>query len=207
MARILLGVTGSVAAIKLPELDAALLAAGHDVKLVATKASTYFFDPSTLRVRLSLDEDEWQGPQYHRGGTVLHIELRKWADAFVIAPLDANTLAKLSMGLCDNLLTSIWRAWDLMRPVIVAPAMNTLMWQHPLTKQHLRALGMLFGALHVPGHLTEEQMVDQINERSRNLWIAPPVTKVLACGDEGVGAMAAISDLVAGVERLLSQRG
>ena len=207
MARILLGVTGSVAAIKLPELDAALTAAGHDVKLVATKASTYFFDPSPLRDRLSLDEAEWPGPQYRRGDDVLHIELRKWADAFVMAPLDANTLAKLSMGLCDNLLTSIWRAWDPLRPVVAAPAMNTLMWQHPLTKQHLRALGMMFGALHVPGHLTEEQMVDQINERSRNLWIAPPVSKVLACGDEGIGAMAAVPDLVAGVERLLSQRG
>jgi phosphopantothenoylcysteine decarboxylase len=207
MARILLGVTGSVAAIKLPEIDAALLAAGHDVKLVATKASTYFFDPSSFRDRLSLDEDEWPGPQYRRGDEVLHIELRKWADLFLIAPLDANSLAKLSLGLCDNLLTSIWRAWDLSRPIIVAPAMNTLMWQHPLTKQHLRALGMMFGALHVPGHLTEEQMVDQINERSRNLWIAPPASKVLACGDEGVGAMAAVPDVIAGVERLLSQRG
>lgn len=207
MARILLGVTGSVAAIKLPELDAALSSAGHEVKLVATKAATYFFDPVPFRHRLSLDDDEWPGSQYRRGDDILHIELRKWADLFLIAPLDANTLTKLSIGFCDNLLTCIWRAWDLARPVALAPAMNTLMWQHPLTKQHLRALGMMFGALHVPGHLTDEQLIDQINDRSRNLWIAPPVSKLLACGDEGVGAMASVPDVISGVERLLSPRG
>jgi phosphopantothenoylcysteine decarboxylase len=207
MANILLGVTGSVAAVKLPELDDALSAAGHDVKLVATRASTYFFDPASVRDHLSLDEDEWPGSRYRRDDAILHIELRNWADLLMIAPLDANTLAKLSVGLCDNLLTCIWRAWDITRPVIVAPAMNTLMWRNTLTKQHLRALGMQFGALHVPGHLTEEQMVVQINERSRNFWIAPPISKVLACGDEGVGAMANITDLIADVERALTVRG
>ena len=63
---------------------------------VATDAATYFFDPAPLRNLLTLDADEWPGERYTRGDRVLHIELRDWADVFAIAPLDANTLAKLA---------------------------------------------------------------------------------------------------------------
>ena len=62
---------------------------------------------------------------------MLHIEFRKWADLLVVAPLDANTLAKFALGLSDNFLSCVFRAWDFARPVILAPAMNTLMWQSP----------------------------------------------------------------------------
>lgn len=62
------------------------------------------------------------------GDPVLHIELRRWADVLVLAPLSANTMAKVAHGLCDNLLTSVVRAWDYAKPMIVAPAMNTYMW-------------------------------------------------------------------------------
>ena len=75
-----------------------------------------------------------------RGDPVLHIELRRWADLCLVAPLSANSLAKLSNGLADNLLTSTLRAWDLSRPVVVAPAMNTFMWEHPVTRQQLDVL-------------------------------------------------------------------
>src|SRR5205807_1588870 len=91
-----------------------------------------------------LDEDEWPGrragQRYQREDPVLHIELRRWADVLLIAPLDANTLAKLATGLADNCLTCVWRAWDANRPVVLAPAMNTLMWDHPLTGRHLQQL-------------------------------------------------------------------
>src|SRR5688500_1093372 len=146
MSRVLLGVTGSVAAVKVPELFLALKAAGHEVKIASTKCALAFFDPASLpkpsgtadglRVReqstLYLDEDEWpHGRVFEVGEPVLHIELRKWADLLLIAPLDANTLAKLALGQCDNLLTCVYRAWDFAKPVILGPAMNTLMWQHP----------------------------------------------------------------------------
>ena len=76
-----------------------------------------------------LDEDEWpgraDGQKYQRNDEVLHIELRRWAELFIVAPLDANTLAKLVNGLSDNCLTCVWRAWDPERPVVLAPAMNT----------------------------------------------------------------------------------
>ena len=156
MANVLLGVTGSVAAIKAPLLYGRLKSLGHSVKVVATQASLYFFDPAAIDpleparparnpAAVVLDEDEWpgraEGRRYARDDDVLHIELRRWADLFVIAPLDANTLAKLACGLADNCLTCVWRAWDVSRPVLLAPAMNTLMWQHPLTARHLRQSG------------------------------------------------------------------
>ena len=216
MANILLGVTGSVAAIKTPDLVAALRAAGHAVKVVATDAALYFFDPVALdpsRVLRNpdvviLDEDEWpgrgDGRRYSRGDAVRHIELRRWADLLLVAPLDANTLGKFANGLCDNCLTCIWRAWDPARPAAVAPAMNTFMWDHPLTRRHLRALAADAGAGHVPGHLDDAATFAQINARSRTFRIVGPQVKVLACGDVGDGAMADVADIVTAVGELLA---
>jgi phosphopantothenoylcysteine decarboxylase len=211
MANVLLGVTGSVAAVRAPALFDTLTAAGHAVKVVATTAATYFFDPAPLRAKgvLILDEDEWpgraDGARYERGDSVMHIELRKWAGLFAIAPLDANTLAKLAVGLCDNCLTCVWRAWDTARPVVLAPAMNTLMWQNPFTRRHLRSLAADAGAGHIPAHLSDDSLVQQINDRSPTLRIVGPITKALACGDTGVGAMAEVPDVVAAVQTMLAR--
>ncbi|MCI0704768.1 MAG: phosphopantothenoylcysteine decarboxylase [Planctomycetia bacterium] len=211
MANVLLGVTGSVAAVRVPALFDAFTAAGHAVKIVATNAATYFFDPAPLRASgvLTLDEDEWpgrdSGERYARGDEVLHIELRKWADVFAIAPLDANTLAKLAVGLCDNCLTCVWRAWDVSRPVVLAPAMNTLMWQHPFTRRHLRSIAADSGASHIPAHLADEALIAQINDRSKTLRIVSPVTKQLACGDVGIGGLADVSEVVAAVQFMLAR--
>lgn len=208
MANVLLGATGSVAAVRVPALAAALAADGHDVRVVATDAAAYFFDPAdpALAGRVFRDADEWPGERYSRGDTVLHVELRKWADLFLVAPLDANTLAKLAVGLCDNCLTCVWRAWDFARPVVLAPAMNTLMWDHPFTRRHLRSLAADFGAGHIPGHLDDLPLITQINDRSRTLRIVAPVTKQLACGDVGVGAMAEVPDVVAAVRDAFALR-
>src|SRR5262245_36875507 len=219
MANVLLGVTGSVAAILTPALYAALKQAGHQVKVVATQAALYFFDPAARdpadRERpqrnpevVVLDEDEWPGRDtgrlYRRGDRVLHIELRRWADALVIAPLDANTLAKLANGLSDNCLTCVWRAWDRARPVVLAPAMNTLMWEHPLTARHLRQLAEDAGGGEPPASLDLAELVDWINAHCPRLAVAPPQSKRLACDDVGVGAMASPEAIVATVGRLLA---
>lgn len=66
--------------------------------------------------------------------------MRKWADLLLIAPLDANTLAKFSNGICDNLLTCILRCWDPKKQILLAPAMNTLMWDHPVTSTQLNII-------------------------------------------------------------------
>lgn len=214
MAKVLLGVTGSVAAIRTPALYDALKQAGHAVKVVATQAALYFFDAAALDPAnparpernpavLVLDEDEWPGwaagRRYQRDDPVLHIELRRWAEVLLIAPLDANTLAKLANGLADNCLTSVWRAWDPSRPTILAPAMNTLMWEHALSARHLRQLAADAGAGPVPEHLDLEGLVGWINAQDLRLRIVPPQNKRLACGDVGIGAMAELSDLVAAI--------
>ena len=178
MANVLLGLTGSVAAIYTPQLFGDLRQAGHAVKIVATRSALYFFDAAAIESTegggrnkgvVILDEDEWPGERYQRGDPVLHIELRRWADVLLIAPLDANTLAKLALGITDNCLTCVYRAWDRSRPVVLAPAMNTLMWEHPTTARHLA----------------------QINADLRAVVrVVPPESKKLACDDVGLGAMA-----------------
>jgi phosphopantothenoylcysteine decarboxylase len=207
MSNVLLGATGSVAAVRVPDLYARLTAAGHAVKIVATDAATYFFDPDPLRHALTLDADEWPGERYARGDRVLHVDLRNWADVFVIAPLDANTLAKLAVGLCDNCLTCVWRAWDPAKPVVLAPAMNTLMWEHPFTRKHLRTVAADFGAADLPAGLGEEALVRAINERASGLRIVGPISKQLACGDVGVGAMAEVPEVVAAILSVLPPGG
>jgi phosphopantothenoylcysteine decarboxylase len=219
MANVLLGVTGSVAAVKTPELYADLRRRGHAVKVVATAAALYFFDPLDLDPReeqgrrtrnpdaVVLDEDEWpgraEGRRYQRSDPVLHIELRRWADLLLLAPLDANTLAKLANGLADNCLTCVWRAWDAARPVLLAPAMNTLMWQHPAAVRHLRQVAADAGAPAAPLFLEAEELVEWINTHCKRLGVAAPISKRLACDDVGVGAMAEVGAIVDRAEQML----
>lgn len=204
MAKIILGVTGSVAAIRTAQIVQELLDAGHDVRIVTTRHALYFFDPATLPVLVIRDEDEWPGEQYHRGDDVLHIELRRWADLLLIAPLNANTLAKLAMGLSDNTLTCLWRAWDPAKPVLVAPAMNTMMWHHPLTRKHLRALAENLADLVLSRDQEEMALIEEINQHAPGFRIVGPIRKELACGDVGVGAMAEVPTIMDAVSAMLS---
>lgn len=164
--RILLAASGSVAAIKFANL-CRCFSEWAEVKAVATKSSLHFIDKASLPkdAILYTDEEEWSTWR-KIGDNVLHIELRRWADIMVIAPLSANTLGKIAGGLCDNLLTCIVRAWDYNKPLFVAPAMNTLMWNNPFTERHL-------------------MVIDELG-----ISLIPPVSKRLACGDYGNGAMA-----------------
>ena len=171
---ILVGVTGSVATIKLTELLEELQAKipGVSIRVVATKQARIFLKDQTIAAIYG-DEDEWT-TWNRKGDPVLHIELRKWADMFLIAPISANSLAKIANGLCDNLLTSIVRAWDRGKRIILAPAMNTYMWENPLTEKHLQSVQQTYNAEVVP----------------------PKADYLLACGDRGSGAMAGIESIV-----------
>ena len=214
MANVLLGVTGSVAAIRTPLLFEALRRSGHSARIVATDAALYFFDPAELDPShpgrnpdvVTVDADEWPGREdgrrYRRDDPVLHIELRRWADLLVIAPLDANTLAKLANGLADNCLTCVWRAWDPARPVVLAPAMNTFMWEHPLTKRHLRQLAE--GTAAPPADLDLESLIAWINRACPRLHMVAPQEKRLACGDVGMGGLAELTDIVRAVGTAIS---
>lgn len=152
---LLLAASGSVATIKIPNIVAALVAAHPpsrlSIRIILTSSARNFLagqsaEQPPLRSLLSVpgvdgiytDEDEWGrgesvGPEgvWRRGGGVLHIELRRWAHLMAVVPLSANTLAKVANGLCDNLLTSVVRAWDAegridggRKRILVAPAMN-----------------------------------------------------------------------------------
>jgi phosphopantothenoylcysteine decarboxylase len=215
MANVLLGVTGSVAAILTPDLHGELRRAGHAVKVVATGAALYFFDPAGIdshgpernREAVILDEDEWPGRgerRYQRGDPVLHIELRRWADLLLIAPLDANSLARLALGLCDNCLTCVWRAWERTRPAVLAPAMNTLMWEHPATARHLRQLAEDAGAVTAASPRDPSALAEWINTHCGTLHVVPPQSKRLACDDVGVGAMGSLEEISAAVRMKLN---
>lgn len=176
MNKVLLGITGSVAATLTDKLVTALRLAGLEVQIVATASALYFWDYRLSPVPVWLDAHEWPGKTYHKNDEVKHIALRDWADILLIAPLTANTLAKMANGFCDNLLTSIIRAWDTGKPIVTAPAMNTKMWQHPLTAIQLAQLAEWY-----------------------DFTIVPPASKLLACGDIGEGALADINDIVRAV--------
>ena len=210
MSRIVLGVTGSVAAIRTPAIVRQLLDSRHDVRVVATESALHFFDAEEfartfetgVRV-LYRDRDEWPAGTYQPGASVPHIEFRNWADLLVIAPLDANTLGKCALGLCDNFVTCLFRAWDFpAKTVVLAPAMNTMMWEHPATKRHFATLLADHADAAVAGDWTLDE-VDVIFARlAPHIVIIPPQVKRLACGDVGIGAMAEvakIAEIVRGV--------
>lgn len=208
---LLLAASGSVATIKLPNIVQGLSEATNlSIRIIVTSSAAKFLQgqspeqPSLHEIAkftnvdaIHYDEDEWK-TLWTRGAPILHIELRRWADILVIAPLSANTLAKITNGICDNLLTSVVRAWQVednalnssQRRIIVAPAMNTAMWRHPLTKQQLS----LFCDDNKPGpwHWIQVLM---------------PVEKTLACGDTGDGAMRPWNEIVHVVKQYMQSQG
>lgn len=175
---LLLILTGSIAVMKIPELISEMYhKIGKErlvIKVVTTENAAklcqiqkFEFDEVVYE-----DRDEWSMWR-ERGDPVLHIELRKWADSALIAPLDANSLAKIANGLCDNLMTSVIRAWDLSKTCYFAPAMNSHMWENPLTLQHRTVL---------KSQLKFKEIC--------------PIQKELICGDIGNGAMASVATIV-----------
>ena len=165
---VLLGVTGSVAAVLTPKLVDILSKNGHIVTVVMTNTAPKFLKE---KIPYYKDEDEWSTFN-EIGDPILHIELRKWADVFLIAPCTMNTMAKIANGLCDNLLTNIARAWDYSKPFLIAPAANTYMWQSSITESQIKVV------------------------KNLGIKIIPPISKTLACGDTGVGAMADIKTII-----------
>ncbi|KAF4582304.1 flavoprotein [Ophiocordyceps camponoti-floridani] len=202
---LLLAASGSVAAIKIvPIINGLAHHSNLSIRLIFTEAATHFLSgqspeqPTLAEVRrlpnvdaIYADSAEWTRP-WTRGVPILHIELRRWADVLVVCPLSANTMAKMVAGMCDNLLLSVVRAWDsdgsidgVRKKIVVACAMNTAMWRHPVTASHLRTLEEDWGG--------EAGWVEVLR----------PVSKVLACNDVGDGAMASWETIVAVVEAKL----
>ncbi|PBK74985.1 flavo protein, partial [Armillaria solidipes] len=173
---ILLITTGSVASVKAPIIVKELLKYDKvKVQVVSTGPSLAFFKREDIEdedTRVWTDKDEWP-MSFKIGDPILHIELRRWADVVLVAPCSANTLSKIANGSCDNLVTSLMRALAPTTPTYIFPAMNTLMYDHPLTAEHLRIV----------------RDVVRYN-------VVGPIGKGLACGDVGLGAMTEWRDIV-----------
>ncbi len=133
--KILLGISGSIAAYKSAVLVRLLIKAGAEVKVIMTPASIGFIAPLTLS---TLSKNEVLSELSENNSWSDHVMLGRWADIMLIAPLSCNTLAKMANGLCDNLLMAVYLSATC--PVIVAPAMDEDMWKHPSTKGNIRKI-------------------------------------------------------------------
>jgi phosphopantothenoylcysteine decarboxylase/phosphopantothenate--cysteine ligase len=193
MARLLLGVSGGIAAYKALELVRLATKAGHSVRVIQTEAATRFVGPATFAavtgapvLRTEWERDPARGafpgqiPPHH--DPLSHLELVANADVFLIAPASANTIAKLAQGLADNLLTAA--ALAARRPPIVAPAMNDAMYEHPATQANLATL------------------------RARGVEVLDPGTGALgSLGEWGVGRLPEPPELLAACERRMAPAG
>lgn len=133
--KILIGITGSIAAYKTPLLIRLLIKAGAEVRIVMTPAAQAFVSPLTLS---TLSKNPVIIDLAENNSWANHVMLGRWADLFVIAPLSCNTLSKMAHGACDNLLMAIHLSATC--PVVVAPAMDEDMWIHPATQQNIRTI-------------------------------------------------------------------
>lgn len=180
--RWIVGVTGGIAAYKTPELIRLLMKQGNAVKVVMSAGARHFVTPMTLQA-LSQHPvhglGEWPDPGAE--AVMGHIELARWAQGILIAPLSANRLAALALGMADDLLSTVCLATQ--APIYVAPAMNEKMWDHPATVQHMETL------------------------RSRGVTILGPDTGEQACGEIGWGRMLAPEALVAALSATKSLAG
>ncbi|MBK1989803.1 bifunctional phosphopantothenoylcysteine decarboxylase/phosphopantothenate--cysteine ligase CoaBC [Sphaerospermopsis aphanizomenoides BCCUSP55] len=180
--RVVIGVGGGIAAYKVCELVSTLFKSEVEVRVIVTKSAQEFITPLTLatlsRHQAYTDDDFWR-PIYTRP---LHIELGEWADLIVIAPLTANTLAKLAYGMADNLLTNTVLASTC--PVLLAPAMNTDMWEQVAVQRNWQQL------------LTDGRFYD-----------IGTASGLLACDRIGAGRMAEPEEIFVYIQSLLHTKG
>ncbi|MBI4373820.1 MAG: phosphopantothenoylcysteine decarboxylase [Deltaproteobacteria bacterium] len=169
--------TGSIAAYKSCSLVSALLGEKAEVRVMATDAALRFVTSMTFQALCGspVYSDIWHS---HHPDEIEHISVPHWADLIVIAPATANTLAKIAHGFADNFLTAAVLAAKPETPVFLAPAMNTYMWQNPITQRKLASL------------LQDD-----------TYHLIKPREGMLACGDVGVGKMADVSDIIEAMKR------
>lgn len=177
-AKILLGISGGIAAYKAADLAGKLTAAGAQVRTIMTENACRLVTPVCVQAltRQPVYTTMWAGADAF---TIGHIELADWADAVVVAPATANVLAKAASGLCDDLLsTTLCVCWN--KPVLLAPAMNSRMWANPIVQANLA----------------------RIQQHLKFRTIGPDTGR-LACGTEGIGRMAEPAAIVDAVRAML----
>jgi phosphopantothenoylcysteine synthetase/decarboxylase len=172
--RVLLGVTGSIAAYKAAELVRLLTGRGDEVRVVMTRSATEFVSELTFRTlsRHPVAADMWAASGEWRPE---HISLAEWADVLAIAPCTANVMAKLAHGIADDLLCCTALACE--APLVIAPAMNEKMWRHPATQANVDILAARGAALVQVG------------------------SGDLACGYQGKGRLASLDAILEAIDR------
>ncbi len=174
MKKILIGVTGSIAAYKSAELVRLCKKAGYEVRVVMTQSATEIITPMTLQV-LSQNEVRVDLFDQEDEAKIDHISLARWADQIIIAPATANILAKLATGIADDLLTTLCIATD--KPIALAPAMNRLMWKNDTTQENLNKL------------------------LENGYQLISPEAGEQACGEVGIGRMAEPENIVTWLDK------
>lgn len=175
--KVLLGVTGGIAAYKSLELVRLFVKAGHQVQVVMTAGAKEFIQPLSFQA-LSGNPVRDQLFDENQEAGMGHIELARWADLIVVAPCSAETLAKLRMGRADDLLMTLCLATD--RPIMLAPAMNRLMWSNAATQENVALL------------------------QQRGFEILTPAEGEQACGEVGAGRMPEPDTIFAQAERYMA---
>lgn len=175
--KILLGITGGIAAYKAADLASKLTGNGAVVRTIMTENACKLIAPATLQAVTAqpVYTTLWSGPDDF---TINHIQLVDWADCVVIAPATADIIGKMANGICDDLLsTTLCTCWD--KKVLLAPAMNSKMWANPIVQKNMAIL------------------TDQLKYKT----VGPEAGR-LACGTTGIGRMAevtAIIEAIAGI--------
>ena len=177
--KILLGITGGIAAYKSAVLCRELKRLGADVRIIMTAAAVQFITPLTLQALSGhpVNSDLFQAETDHGMG---HIELARWADLVIIAPASANTIARLAHGQADDLLTTTVLASD--APLYLAPAMNSLMWRHLATQANIELL------------------------ISRGVTILGPAEGDQACGEQGMGRMLEAEQIAEHIQQMTQNK-
>lgn len=160
--KVLLGITGSIAAYKSAYLISKLVQKGFEVRVVATESALKFIGKATLE---GLTGNRVYTDSFEEGEMMSHISLVKWADITIVCPASGNTINKMAAGIADNLLTSLFLAHDWTKPYLIVPAMNTNMFEHPATKDAIKKI------------------------ESWGAEVFPTAEGYLACGDIGKGKL------------------
>lgn len=175
--KLLLLMSGSIACAKTTGLISAWVKAGHQVKVVATESVQQFVGLATLE---GLSGHRVLTDTFATGDMMAHIHISRWADALIVCPATANIINKLTAGIADDMVTTTWvAAYDLHKPMIVMPVMNTAMWHYPATVQSIKTL------------------------KEWGVHVIDPVSGELACGEYGAGRMPEVEDLLSRIEALL----
>jgi phosphopantothenoylcysteine synthetase/decarboxylase len=175
--KILVGISGGIAVYKTCEVVRLLRKQGHAVRVLMTRNAARFVTPLTFEVLSGhpVPEDMFSP---RADPSVEHVEMAAWCDLFLLAPATANVIGKLASGIADDQLTTVTMAIPAAKPRYLAPAMNVHMWDNPVLQRNLKYLA---------------------DPKEAGYRIIPPVEKELACGDVGMGGLAAVEDICTAV--------